>query len=112
MLAVLRDDDVLLRVCDLNAGGVHGYEGQRELVDARRVRSRSPRWAPTPSSSWIRVRSRWTSRCRPRGSGTLRLDLGPGRPAGIVYSRDTSGFVNYAFNTHGSLGSDAFGEAG
>jgi outer membrane usher protein len=109
LLAFLSDDDVLLRVQDLEAAGLNGFAGRRELLDGDEFVSLASlrtdaKYVLDPQTVTLDLT------VPPAWLGKTVLDMRPTHPAGIVYSKDTSGFVNYAFNTHGSLGSDAFVE--
>jgi outer membrane usher protein len=49
---------------------------------------------------------------RPEHLGLKRLELQADRPAGIVYARNASGFLNYALNWDRSSGAGLFADAG
>jgi len=111
LVVFLDDDDVLVRVSDLESAGVKGFAGRRELKDGDEFVSLSSLKSeadyeidPQTVSLTLNVPPAWL--------GKTVLDLSPERPAGIVYSKDTTGFVNYAFNSRGSQGYDGFMEGG
>lgn len=111
MMVFLSDDDVLLRVSDLEAAGLNGFSGRRETVDGDELVSLASlrseaKYVLDPQTVTLDLT------VPPTWLGKTVVDMRPTHPAGIVYSQDTSGFVNYAFNTRGSLGSDAFVEGG
>jgi outer membrane usher protein len=111
LLALLSDDDVLLRVHDLEEAGLTGFAGRREtrdgdeFVSLASLRSEA-KYVLDPQTVTLdlTVPPAWLAK--------TVVDMRPAHPPGIVYSHDTSGFVNYAFNTRGSAGSDAFIEGG
>ena len=111
LVAFLSDGDVLLRVGDLQAAGVHGFAGRRETVEGQALvslASLAPEvrftLAPETLVLGITVPPEWL--------GTTVVNLGLGRPAGVTYSTETSAFLNYAVNWHDFKSVDAFGEAG
>lgn len=111
LYAVVRDGDVLLKVKDLNDAGVSGFAGRRETLDGEEFVSLASlrtdaSYVLDPGSVTldVNVPPDWLQR--------TQIDMSPKPPAGIVYSHDTSGFVNYAFNARGSGNSDAFMEGG
>ena len=110
-MALLGEEDVLLRVGDLEAAGVHGFAGRRETVEGQvfvSVASLAPqvRFTLDPETLvlGLTVPAEWL--------GKTVVNLGLARPGGVVYSSETSAFLNYAVNWHDFKNVDAFGEAG
>jgi outer membrane usher protein len=111
LVALLGEGDVLLRVEDLQAAGVHGFAGRRETVEGQvfvSLASLAPevKFALAPETLVLGVT------VPPGWLGVTVVNLGLGRPAGVTYSTETSAFLNYAVNWHDFKTVDAFGEAG
>jgi len=110
-VALLSEGDVLLRVADLQAAGVHGFAGRRETVEGQALvslASLAPEVRFTLDSETLVL----GVTVPPEWLGTTVVNLGLGRPAGVTYSTETSAFLNYALNWHDFKTFDAFGEAG
>ncbi len=110
-LAVFEDGDVLLSVNDLAAAGVRGFAGRREPAESGELvslRSLAPDVTFSLDTEIVALRLT----VLPRYLGTTVLDLKPGRPEGMTFTRDTSAFVNYAVNWRDLKSLDAFAEAG
>jgi len=111
ILAVLEDGDVLLSVEDLAAAGVRGFAGRREPAESGELVSLTS-LAPDVAFSLDTENVALRLTILPRYLGTTVLDLKPGRPEGMTYTRDTSAFVNYAVHWNDFKSLDAFAEAG
>jgi len=110
-VALLDEGDVLLRVADLQAAGVNGFAGRRETVEGQvlvSLASLAPgvRFTLDPETLVLGVT------VPPEWLGVTVVNLGLGRPAGVIYSKETSAFLNYAVNWRDFKSVDAFGEAG
>ena len=110
-MALLGEEEVLLRVADLEAAGVHGFAGRRETVEGQvlvSLASLAPqvRFTLDPETLVLAVT------VPPEWLGTTVVNLGIARPGGVIYSTETSAFLNYAVNWHDFKSLDAFGEAG
>ncbi len=111
VLALLVGDDVLLKVGDLSAAGVGGFQGRRESHDGEEwvsLASLAPdvsyRLDPETVSLAVTVPPTWLA-------GQV-LDLSMPKPAGLVYLSSPSLFANYAVNVTDLKTWNAFGEAG
>ena len=110
-LAFLDNDDVLMRVSDLEAMGVKGFSGRRisapegELVS---LASLAPQveFALDAESVSLELTT------DPRMLGKKTVNLKPGHPDRILYSTDTSAFMNYSVNWRNFSAFDAFAETG
>jgi outer membrane usher protein len=111
ILAVLEDGDVLLSVEDLAAAGVRGFAGRREPAESGELVSLTS-LAPDVAFSLDTETVALKLTILPRYLGTTVLDLKPGRPEGMRYTRDTSAFVNYAVHWNDFKSLDAFAEVG
>ena len=111
ILAVLEDGDVLLSVEALAAAGVRGLAGRREPAESGELVSLTS-LAPDVAFSLDAETVALKLTILPRYLGTTVLDLKPGRPEGMTYTRDTSAFVNYAVHWNDFKSLDAFAEAG
>jgi outer membrane usher protein len=91
---LLRGDDVLVEVDDLERAGLRGFDGRREIVEGRAYLSLNA-LAPIVI---FRIDERAVAlnlQVDPRFLTGTRLDLGVPRPAGILYRQDPSVFLNY-----------------
>jgi outer membrane usher protein len=116
VLVVLRGDDVLVKVSDLESSGLHAPEGKREkqgddlLVS---LRSLSPQIAFASDERSLSL----AIVADPALFGGTVVDLRAKRPAGIIYDSAPSMFVNYSisldkFQGRSQLGWNGFSEAG
>jgi outer membrane usher protein len=111
IVVLLRASDVLARVADLEASGLRGLAGQREAVEGEvyvSLASLQPglRYELDERALVLRLT------VEPSLLGETVLNLQPGRPAGLVYSRDPSAFLNYAVSLFDFERYAVFGEAG
>jgi len=110
-LAFLDNDDVLMRVSDLEGMGVRGFSGRRisaregELVS---LASLAPEVEFALDSESVSL----DLTTDPRYLGKKTVNLKPGHPDRILYSTDTSAFANYSVNLRDFRGFDAFAETG
>ncbi|HTR53336.1 MAG TPA: fimbria/pilus outer membrane usher protein [Kofleriaceae bacterium] len=107
---VLRGDDVLVRVADLEAAGIHAIAGTQETIDGERMVSlaslRGVKFVFDRDDLALSIEA------APELLPHTVIDLHEGRPSGLVVARDSSAWVNYAV-TGGSGGALALsGEAG
>lgn len=119
-LVILRDRDILIRLRDLQSIGLYGIQGARE-TEADETFVSLASLAPEARFAFDLDAVTLDLTVPPAWLGINLIDLGPSRPDGIVYSKDTSAFFNYAFNgrdsgtdsgIQDSRTYDAFGEAG
>jgi outer membrane usher protein len=110
-LAVFRGEDILLRVRELHAAGVHQFFGARVTIDGDEfvsLASLRPEVAfvldPATLTVSVTVPPDWL--------GVTVVNMSVGRPPGIMYSSATSAFVNYAVNWRDFESVDGFAEAG
>lgn len=110
-LVVLRGDDILLRLRDLESAGVHGLGGTRATINGQTFVSLA---SLRPDVSFALDRSSITLSLTvpPRDLGATVLNMGIGRPPGIVYSRDKSAFVNYTVSWQDFQRVSGFAETG
>ncbi len=112
IIVLLRGDDVLASVEDLENAGLRGFEGRRELAGGRllvSLRSLAPLLRFEVDERALALRLTVEASLL----GTARLDLRPSaRPAGLVPRGDPSGFFNYSaqLRTDGQV--SGFAEAG
>jgi outer membrane usher protein len=111
LLAFFENDDVLLRVADLEGAGVRGFSGHRvpapegELVT---LGSLAPDITFLLDSESVAL----TLTTLPRYLGSTTRDLKTSRPDSIAYTTDTSAFLNYSANWRDFKSFDAFAETG
>jgi outer membrane usher protein len=111
VVAFLRGSDVLVPVAELEAAGLHGFSGKREMIEGRlyvSLLSLGPRIGFTLDEVDVALRLSVSS----DRLGSTRIDLGSGPPQGMVLSRDSSAFLNYSLTTSDFQGISGFGEAG
>ena len=96
---------------DLKAAGVDANDGKREFIGKEAYISLS---SLAPAAAYVFDEKNLTLRLTTRvdRQGATKFDLTPTAPKGMLYSQDTSFFVNYAAETKGFSQYDAFGEAG
>jgi outer membrane usher protein len=109
-LVVLRAGDVLADVAALQAAGMRGFAGRREMLDDREfvsLGSLAPDLRFTVDERALTL----SLIVSPAWLGTTVLDLRPPRPS-FEYRHQASLFVNYGANWVRSSGADAAFEAG
>ncbi|MEO6326812.1 MAG: fimbria/pilus outer membrane usher protein, partial [Thermoanaerobaculia bacterium] len=109
--ALLDGVDVLLPLAELERAGLGAIEGARCEVGGESfvsLASLSPDVSFTLDESDLTLRMK----VRPRLLKSSIHDLRNGRPTGIVYTKDTSAFLNYAATLNTSGSATGFGEAG
>src|SRR5262249_26835956 len=111
VIVILKAGDVLVRVDDLEQAGLRAFDGTRTLVkDALHVSLRSLAPAVTFDLDERELALRLT--VAPSMLAGKVVDLGVGRPLGIVYREDTSAFFNYAVALRNFEKYAVFAEAG
>jgi len=110
-LVVLREGDALVGAAWLAEAGVTVPPASRVLVENEEVVSLAS-LAPDVTFTVDERDLRLTVTVSPALLGRLVRDLQQGRPATLVYRRNTSGFVNYALNAGSAGDYDIFSEAG
>ncbi|HYV66291.1 MAG TPA: fimbria/pilus outer membrane usher protein, partial [Myxococcales bacterium] len=112
LLVRLRGDDVLAPVADLEAAGLKGLQGQREVIDGKphvALRSLAPGIVFRFDEPALELRLTAQTQLLP----LTRLDLTPvQRPRDLVLRTDTSAFANYAVQYGSPDVVSAFGELG
>lgn len=111
ILVLISAPDVMARVSDLERAGLRNFYGKREAVRGEAYVSLSS-LAPDVAFEMDEKALALRLTAEPVLLGSTVLDLRQGRPRNILYSRDTSGFFNYAINWQDFNQYDAFGEAG
>ncbi|HYR46264.1 MAG TPA: fimbria/pilus outer membrane usher protein, partial [Thermoanaerobaculia bacterium] len=111
IIVVLRGPDVLVPVADLVAAGLREVEGVRETIGGQTLvslLSLAPEihFALDEKGLVLRLEARASS------FGTAVLDMNGGPPPGILYSSDSSAFVNYAVKWSRTDRFSGFAEAG
>ncbi|HEY3125066.1 MAG TPA: hypothetical protein VGK70_13525, partial [Thermoanaerobaculia bacterium] len=100
VIALLRGPDVFAGVAELQAAGVLGFGGDRETIGGQPYVSLL---SLVPDIRFVlderEVALRLT--VSPAHLESTTVDLRPGPPQGMVRSRDSSAFVNYAVNSSG-----------
>lgn len=112
VIAWLRSDDVFVQVSDLDKAGVATRKGTREFTGKEAYVSLT---SLGPDITYVLNEKALTLHIKISATaiqGSTTLDLTPTAPSGIIYSEDTSAFVNYAGQTNGFSTWEAFGEAG
>ena len=109
-LVVLRDGDVLVGVRTLTESGLRGFAGVRETAeDIERVSLVS--LAPHVTFVFDERELRLSITADPTLLGPVVTDLSSARPAGMVFRRTSSAFVNYALSARGRRSYDLFTES-
>jgi outer membrane usher protein len=108
---LLRDTDVLVRLKDLQAAGFKALPGGHELI---RGEPFIPLSSLAPQVTFKVDEKDLTLNLIAQASilGFNRFDVQANRPAGIGYSEDASGFVNYSVSLRDFKYAAAFSEAG
>lgn len=109
--AVLREGDALLELEVLERAGLQGLGGRREALGGVEHVSLS---SLAPAVAWDLDEADLVLRLTADPALFRRsvVDLREGPPAGIVYSRDRSAFLNYSLSWGNLETFDLFGEAG
>ena len=110
-LVVMRGSDALVAVAALSDAGLLEFGGRRETVDGQEVvslQSLQPDVAFTFNERDLTLALTVAPALLP---ATVH-ELQSARPAGVVYRRDSSVFLNYAINAGGSREYDLFTESG
>jgi outer membrane usher protein len=95
VIVLLRAGDILVRVADLEEAGVRNFSGKRELV-AGEMHVSLASLAPGVGFELDERALALRLTAEPALLASTVVDLGVGRPPGIVYRQDTSTFLNYA----------------
>ena len=109
--AVLIADEVWVPVNTLEDAGVRKFTGERKALYGRsfvRLGSLAPRIVYELDERELLLRIT----VQPDHLAGTKVSLATGAPAGIVYSRATSGFMNYALDWSGGNSYGAFVDAG
>jgi outer membrane usher protein len=93
VVVLLRGPDVLLRVSDLERGGLHGFAGRRETIAGDEYVSLA---SLAPAVTFAVDERALTLRltAAPSMLATTVQDFLQSRPPGLVYTRDSSAFLN------------------
>lgn len=116
VLVVVRPRDILVKLVDLESGGVHVQDGKREkrgedlFVSLRSL-------APKITYAFDEANLNLTITADPSLFGACVLDLRPKRPEGIIYDTSPSMFANYSVSLYelqspSDFGWNGYGEAG
>ena len=111
VVVFLRESDVLVRVKDLEAAGLKSFAGRRENIsgdDYVLLNSLAPQVSFKLNDRDLTL----NLTAQPSVLGYNLIEIQPNKPPDIVYSEDTSGFLNYSFNLRDFKRTDAFGEVG
>ena len=111
MLAWVRSGDVLVRLVDLESAGIRNIEGTRETIGTDvyvSLATLAPRVTNVYDEKALTVRLTVQASMQ----GATVLDLAPQAPSGMMYTRDTSLFLNYAVQSTGVSSYNVFGEGG
>jgi outer membrane usher protein len=108
---IIQGDDVLVRTSDLDAVGVRGLSGTRQTIEGDTfvsLRSLAPQveWKIDDASVQLALT------VDPSLFHRSEQDLASNRPAGIVYAKNSSAFLNYAVTVADPGTATAFAEAG
>lgn len=111
VLAVIREGDALLEPAALERAGLARLGGRRESLDGIELVSLA---SLAPAVAWELDERELALRVTadPALFRQSVVDLRVGPPAGIVYSRDRSAFLNYSLSWGNLETLDLFGEAG
>lgn len=111
VLVVIKGPDVLIGVDALSQVGLEDVGGQRETIGGGEFVSLAS-LAPDVRFQFDEQLLTLRVTASPTLLGSTRRDLQVGTPADLVYLRNSSGFVNYAFTWRGSAEFDLFTEMG
>ncbi len=107
---LLRGEDILARVADLEAAGLHGFAGAREQqggTDYVSLASLGPSLRFQLDERAVALRLTADPQLLP----AARLDLAPARPS-MTLSRETSAYLNYSLSLDDRARLTSYGEAG
>jgi outer membrane usher protein len=111
-IVILQGTDILIRVSDLEKAGLHNFAGQRTTISNEVYVSLA---SLAPGVTYAADEKELTLRLtvQPALLGATVVDLQTGqRPPEIIYSKDSSAFLNYAFNSQNFQRYSVFSEAG
>src|SRR4030095_1497880 len=111
VVVFLREPDVLVRVKDLEAAGIKSFAGRRENIfgdDYVLLSSLAPQVNFKLDERDLTL----SLTAQPSLLGYNLLEIQPNKPPDIIYSEDTSGFLNYSVNLRDFKRTDTFGEFG
>jgi hypothetical protein len=94
----------------LHKAGLRNFEGLRETLGGQEMVSLKS-LAPGVTFSVDDIDLRLTLTTSPELLGLTVRDLWSGRPANLVYRKDTSSYVNYSANWHSNRQFDLFAES-
>jgi outer membrane usher protein len=109
-LIILRDHDVLVPVETLQNAGLRNFSGTRDTIGGQELVSLKS-LAPGVAFEVDEIELRLTLTASPELLGLTVRDLWSGRPANLVYRKDTSSYVNYSANWHSNRQFDVFAES-
>jgi len=109
-LVVLRDHDALVPVETLQTAGLRNFSGNRDTLGGQELVSLKS-LAPGVAFSVDEIELRLTLTANPELLGLTVRDLWSGRPANLIYRKDTSSYVNYSANWHSNRQFDLFAES-
>jgi outer membrane usher protein len=111
VLVVLAPPDVLVSVRLLQKAGLHVVDGRRQVIDAEPWVSLA---SLAPGVTFVLDEARLQVRltARPELLETTVVAAPGNKPAGLVYGRNASGFLNYSITTGSSGTMGLFAEAG
>lgn len=110
-LLLVENDDVLIRVADLESAELHGFSGHRDSFDGEEyvhLHSLAPEVLYVLDSEALTLKLT----VPPQYFGANTVNLANGAPAGITYSKTTSAFFNYALSGNNFKTIAGFAEAG
>jgi outer membrane usher protein len=110
-IVVLQEGDIWVSVRALDAAGLKGYAGRRLMLDGE-LRVAAASLAPDITAVFDEIESTLTLLAVARLFAGTILAIENARPAGLVYSRTSSVFVNYALAWQPVAGLDSFAEIG
>jgi len=111
LIVFLRADDLLVKVADLEKAGLAGFAGRRETIAGESYVSLAS-LAPDVTYQLDEKAAAVRLTAQPALLPTRVLELGTGRPQGIVYRQDPSAFLNYGATTVNFDRFAVFAEAG
>jgi outer membrane usher protein len=111
VIVLLSPGDVLIRVTDLAESGLSGFSGERQTVAGDLYVSLA---SLAPAATYKVNEKELTLEISARNDllGRKVLDLRSPRPEGIEYTRNTTGFLNYALTERTGAPFSVVGEAG
>ena len=107
---VLRGTDALVPVDTLQKAGLRGFAGRRDTIGGDELVSLTS-LAPSVTFTVDEIDLRLTLTASPELLGLTVRDLWSGRPANLIYRKDTSSYVNYSANWHSNRQFDVFAES-